>query len=305
MAELHLIDDQTLTDAPVVGALMREHIARQQTETRLLVLGRAYDGEALRLGPHEALPLPRHASPLRDRPLRRWLNTHGPFHTVATWSPQARALADRLVGNAIRRRGERLPILIDTTRLREDRRAGMRLKLGAAEGDLVIWLMVDRCTDGDAMAAMRLLGLTDETGRRVRLVVHPASRRLPATRQMIETLDRTHRLVEFDHACEPWTVLSGCDVALAMDGGRSARLSAAWAAAAGVPILVMGQPVTEVTPWVTWAVDSDNWRGGAQRLVGHVDQPTAVAEALAEHRQRARRLYGPTGGAAERAAGIA
>ncbi len=305
MAELHLIDDQTLTDAPVIGALMRDHIAQNPKPTRLLVLGGAYDGAALGLGPHESLNLPRFASPLRDRPLRRWLDTHGPFNSVVTWSKRVRALAERLAGRAIRKRGERQPALIDPARLHADRREGLRLKLGAAEGDLVVWLMADHCAGGDAMAPMRLLGLVDETGRRARLVVHPACRRLNAARQMVEQLGRRHRLIGFEYAHEPWTVLSGCDVALAMDGGRAARRSVPWAAAAGVPILTMGRLAAEVEGWASWSVASDGWRQAARRLIAHIDAPGALAEHLAAQRRRAVQLYGLRGERAACSAGIA
>ena len=70
----------------------------------------------------------------------------------------------------------------------------------------------------------------------VRLLVHPRQRnRLRAVR-MWRGLGRSHWLITDAALDEPWQVLPGCDMALAM-GPHAGNLSLLWAMAANVPIV--------------------------------------------------------------------
>ena len=137
---------------------------------------------------------------------------------------------------------------------------GIRWRRWAADRDtFVVGLLSEPPGWGDAQAAMIAVSLVDLTGRRVKLVVHPAARGRLEVRGWARKLDLERHLVVDEALAEPWRVVRGldavllgfgasrdgavrrCEPALPGDGCRrpvSGVLPLLWAMAAGVPVIV-------------------------------------------------------------------
>lgn len=150
---------------------------------------------------------------------------------------------------------------IDRARLDADR-AAIRASWDADDGMLVVALATAPAAWGDARRAADAVGIPRVRGARVRLLVHPASARLGATRAWLGQLGLDAILRTEPRLERPWSMLSGVDLLLrcgdgvrtcgaAADGGRrgatarwtslapraTSPLPELWARAAGVPLL--------------------------------------------------------------------
>ncbi len=126
----------------------------------------------------------------------------------------------------------------------------------------IVMLLSDPPQAGDTVAAIMAVGLAEESFRdreqplEFRVVVHPDQRHRRRAQALCRHLGRLTRVIQEPAAACPWTVLPGCDYALALgdsspgangnsagvgasgggDGGGGG-LSLLWAMAANVPIV--------------------------------------------------------------------
>lgn len=141
-------------------------------------------------------------------------------------------------------------------------RSTLRARWGAGKDTFIVGLLAEPVNWCDARAAVNILGLAVESGRDVRLVLHPrAAYRLDAER-WAEQVGFDHRVILEDDIAVPWRVVNGLDAALLLGddtstfdlrrrgsafsllfgGGRALRpmpgvMPALWAMAAGVPVI--------------------------------------------------------------------
>jgi len=121
-------------------------------------------------------------------------------------------------------------------------RASLRERWGVEEKTTVIALIGDRFDQIDASAAMMSVALTHEALRAVkpgradiRLLCHPLTQRRSDASELGGLLKMGHLLIQDDGVSMPWSVLPGCDAALAINP-REAGLSILWSQAMVVPI---------------------------------------------------------------------
>lgn len=130
---------------------------------------------------------------------------------------------------------------IDLGRVGHSQRAAIRRGWGI-ESDLqcVAAIACDPVERGDALvAAMGVLvanEITSVGGRPLRLLLHPQQLNRVRVRQMVRPLDQERALIDEPRVAEPWSVLPGCDLVLAL-GPHAGGLSLLWAMAANVPIV--------------------------------------------------------------------
>jgi hypothetical protein len=213
------------------------------------------------------------AAPLRERPPVSFVADVGPHVGLAAGFAR-RALARRSVAavaldaSIAAEVEETLGIAATVVEppLNRDRiaadRAALRAAWEADEETLVVALATAPATWGDARRAADAVGIPRVRGAPIRLLVHPASARLEATRAWLGELGLGAMLRAEPRLETPWSVLPGIDLLLrggdgvrtsgaAAEGGRRglfARWSSLaprapsplpelWARAAGVPII--------------------------------------------------------------------
>lgn len=130
------------------------------------------------------------------------------------------------------------------------------------EGVFVIGLMAEPANWCDARRAMGVISPLAESGRDVRLALHPLAQRRNDARRWAARLGLDHRMILDDDLAEPWRSINGLDAALLLGddtttldladhgspfslltgGGRSLRpmtgvMPALWAMGLGVPVV--------------------------------------------------------------------
>ncbi len=119
-------------------------------------------------------------------------------------------------------------------------RAALRERWDAREDDRIVALLSDPPEAADAREAILSVGLADESrstaGKRLRLLLHPRQTGMLRARRSLRALEAGHRIIVDPQVRFPWTVLPGCDMALA-PGPAAKGLSLPWAMASNVPIV--------------------------------------------------------------------
>lgn len=127
----------------------------------------------------------------------------------------------------------------------EDRNS-LRERWGVEPGTMVVALLGDRFDEVDTSAALMAVVLTYEALRalqpeqaEVRLLCHPLAKRRTDAALFGELLSLDQLMIQDAQVAMPWSVLAGCDVALAPVPSE-AELSMLWADAMGVPVVTPG-----------------------------------------------------------------
>jgi len=139
-------------------------------------------------------------------------------------------------------------------------REDLRKRWGVDPGTCVIALIADRFTGIDASAAMLAVALTHEAlhaidpAADVRLLCHPLAKGRGEASQLAGLLKLDELLIQDANISMPWSVLPGCDAALAINLCQ-AGLSILWSQVLGVPIFTprdehrtMPQTLSEARP---------------------------------------------------------
>ncbi len=105
---------------------------------------------------------------------------------------------------------------------------------------LVIGLLADPVWSVDARRLALIVGLAEEALRprnvKLHVVIHPRQMHLPRARKTLEQVNKGYQFIIDNQADEPWAVLPGCDLALAM-GPKAGGLSTRWGMAGNVPMV--------------------------------------------------------------------
>jgi hypothetical protein len=113
---------------------------------------------------------------------------------------------------------------IDMSRIVARGRDSLRRRWGIAPQDdakiVAVHLLSDPPTAADAVAGMVITRFAMETllleGIDVRLVLHPFQRRRLQAKSMLRHIDGLRLLIDEPGVAQPWTVLPGCDISLAL-----------------------------------------------------------------------------------------
>jgi hypothetical protein len=155
----------------------------------------------------------------------------GAFHDA-----DARAVESALPGPRV---VERLDPGVDPRRLAAVDRAAFFESIGLEDPTLRLAAVIaDRPEDVDAMVGVMGVGLADESGRKLRCLISPAARGLDRAMHVLRAARRRHLLIAHPIADEPWRWLGACDLAVVSAG----TIAAAWAMAAGVPVVAADRP---------------------------------------------------------------
>jgi hypothetical protein len=127
---------------------------------------------------------------------------------------------------------------VDAARLGDDRDA-LRRKFGV-ENRFLIAALADEPERADVLQGHRVLGLAGEAGYPVSLLAVPGAGRMASARLISDSIGKPEYVVGCDALRRPWEVLSACDAAVLLTSLDRSPLSVAWAATAGLPILVTG-----------------------------------------------------------------
>ncbi len=114
-------------------------------------------------------------------------------------------------------------------------RARLRRAWSVGDETVVIAVLGDTPARVDAMRALGVVGLAAETGRALRLLVHPRAHDIHRARRVAEAMGHSDRLIEDPQAVEPASALAGADAGLAL-GGCGER-AVAYAMAYGLAIV--------------------------------------------------------------------
>lgn len=268
MAVLHLIDDETLSRCPAVGAHLCDVMAsaaanpatKPPTPPRVLILGRGHDAEALGLRSFDAVPIPGRPSLFAKRPLKRWAKQAGPIEQIINWSSRAAHFAGAIAPAAKQQHSDHVPVAIDEARLRQAHRAELRERFEIEPHEKIVWLLGDRTRSGNALVALEVVGLAAEAGLPVRLLTSPEAQRLNTALHIVETMRCPGRLIVSDLAARPWLAAAMADAAISVAPHPHAdRLCTAWATAAGLPVVR--------------APHRDDRRAGAKALLSLANEP--------------------------------
>ncbi len=105
---------------------------------------------------------------------------------------------------------------------------------------IVVGLLADPVWSVDARRLLLVIGLADEAlrsqGFKLHVLVHPQQQHLPRARRTLAELNKGYQFIIDAKADEPWAVLPGCDIALAMGPGAGG-LSTRWGMAGNLPII--------------------------------------------------------------------
>ncbi|MCC6681511.1 MAG: hypothetical protein IT445_11475 [Phycisphaeraceae bacterium] len=110
--------------------------------------------------------------------------------------------------------------------------------------DRIIALLADDTRRCDVLAAVLAVSLLQESLNdqpdppRLRLLVHPEAVHQARARRLIDEAEAPARLLVDPRMSRPWQLLASCDLALLW--GERSELTAAWARAAGLPVLAAG-----------------------------------------------------------------
>ena len=127
---------------------------------------------------------------------------------------------------------------VDASRLGEHNREAIRAPLKVDDDTLLVAALADPPGAVEALDALMAVGLAREAGRLVLVVISPNARRVGRAQRLVESLSRGRRMIVDERIDRPWELLGGCDAALVIRAG----LSAAWAMAAGLPIVAPATP---------------------------------------------------------------
>jgi len=124
---------------------------------------------------------------------------------------------------------------IDMSRIAARGRASLREAWGIDPATdaktIVVALPSDPPGAADAVAAMAACRFALETvqadGFDIRLLVHPFQRRRLQAKQMLRSIGGLRMLIDEPRLAQPWTVLSGCDIALALSTDGPVRVRGA------------------------------------------------------------------------------
>lgn len=130
---------------------------------------------------------------------------------------------------------------IDLGRVGHSQRAAIRKGWGVeSDSQRVAAIACDPVERGDALAAaMGVLvanEITSAAGRSLRLLLHPQQLNRVRVRGIARNIDKAGAIIDEPRVAEPWSVLPGCDLVLAL-GPYAGGLSLLWAMAANVPIV--------------------------------------------------------------------
>lgn len=178
-------------------------------------------------------------------------------HRVVCWTEGAAQIASMLGCAHVRRRindATLCPVARniisqahpESTASHATDRGTLRERWGVEEETTVVALLGDRFDQIDASAALMAVVLTHEALRasqpgraEVRLLCHPLARRRADATVFGELLSLDRLVIQDAHVAMPWSVLPGCDVALAPVPSE-AGLSILWAQAFGVSVVMPG-----------------------------------------------------------------
>lgn len=146
---------------------------------------------------------------------------------------------------------------VDRARVQANRqpsRAALRAKWDVADSTLLVGLLSQPISWGNARAAASIVTLPVTANRDVRLLVHPDALRLREAQDWARPLKLDDALVQESDLAEPWRVFAGLDAALWLGGPRNAYVPGGalayrgslpmpgmqpilWAMAAGLPVV--------------------------------------------------------------------
>jgi|GEM_PF-2262676 len=264
---LHLIDQgASVGPAPVLrltADFARFESAPEDQHAWLLLGGQPIHDSALAAGiePNRMriLPLPRgfrRLVPGADRALREVLLS---ADRLMCWTPFAMQVAaevgcDRaeprfgqatLCAYAHQLIDRAAPEAFDAV---EVSRAELRDQWGATERTRVIALLADQPEQVDVQRALLAAAFTHEAltaheGWKidVQLICHPRTAGLRSATELCSLMHVPQIIQQDARTIEPWSVLYGCDLAVAPDP-LHAGLSILWAHAAGLPVIASPQP---------------------------------------------------------------
>ena len=128
---------------------------------------------------------------------------------------------------------------LDLRRLAATDRAAVRTRLGIKDESLQLAAVIgDPSGDIDGLIGATGVGIANETGRHVRLIISPRAGAVNRAIHMLTSAKRRTTLIDDALAEEPWRILGACDLAVVMAGAHSA----AWAMAAGLPLVAADRP---------------------------------------------------------------
>jgi glycosyltransferase involved in cell wall biosynthesis len=128
---------------------------------------------------------------------------------------------------------------LDVRRLAATDRAAIRTEIGLEDPSLRLAAVLGDPSDQiEGMIGMMSVGLANESGRRVRVVMSPRAAAVNRAVHVLDSANRRSTMMVNKIAEEPWRLLGACDLAVVMAGAHSA----AWAMAAGVPIVAADRP---------------------------------------------------------------
>jgi glycosyltransferase involved in cell wall biosynthesis len=116
-----------------------------------------------------------------------------------------------------------LPPGVDPSEIDHDRRELLRSRWDVEDRDLVVGAFAEPLVWADARNASDVVGRAAVSGRRVRILVHPASTRRAEARRWMRQLGLEPLLLVEDEAAEPWRVMPGVDAAWIPGGDPSGR----------------------------------------------------------------------------------
>ena len=130
---------------------------------------------------------------------------------------------------------------IDMGKVCHDNRAALRKAWGASsENTKIVALLTQPPYRADALAANIAMGMADDSaaidGLTLRMLIHPDQHNRLRAQNRMRGLGQPLRVIQEPRLCQPWQVLPGCDLALAL-GPDAGGLSLLWAMAANVPII--------------------------------------------------------------------
>lgn len=169
----------------------------------------------------------------------RMLSSEAPSTT--TWLPISQTLARELKSGGVA--ASAVHVLrpgIDMGLVNHSERQVVRDSLGAEKNTLVVALISDPPEVVNCVNAHMAVGLADQilraSGVRAMLVVHPQQKAIDQSMAAGRELGLADTLVIDERVACPWSLLPGCDVALAMEN-TAGGLPLLWAMAANVPII--------------------------------------------------------------------
>jgi len=97
-------------------------------------------------------------------------------------------------------------------------RSALRRAWSVDDSQIVVALVGDTPRAMDAMRGLTAAGLAAETGRTIRLLVHPEAHHRARAQRVADAMGRTDRLIHDDRVVEPAAALAGADLVLALAG---------------------------------------------------------------------------------------